>query len=138
MVVVLVQGVEHQLHLGPDLELVDADPGHDLAHHHHLFGGQLDGGQGEGNVGVGRLVGLGGLVAGVGVRPDLPHPAELGLGELGPLALRVPAEEGLLGEGEVPTGRALAPEEGRGVRSSRVNHPSMAGSRVLAGGMAGF
>ena len=48
MVVVLVEGVEHQLHLVPDLELFDTDPGDDLAHHHHLLGRQLDGSQAKG------------------------------------------------------------------------------------------
>src|SRR5271163_4566063 len=32
VVVVFVQHVHHQLDLGADLQVVDADPGHDLAH----------------------------------------------------------------------------------------------------------
>src|SRR5580704_14265243 len=49
--VVLVQGVEHELHLASDGQLVHPDPRHDLAHHHHPFGAELDGGDGEGDVG---------------------------------------------------------------------------------------
>ncbi len=112
VLVVLVEGVEDQLHLVAHVQVVDADAGHHLAHHHHLLGGQLDGGDGEGDVGVGGHVGLGGLVAGVGVRPDPAGAAQLGLGELPALALGVPAEVGLLGEGEVPARGAPAAEQG--------------------------
>src|ERR1700692_3033116 len=47
VLVVLVEGVEHQLDLGPHGQGVDVDPGHHLAHDHHLLGGQLDCGDGE-------------------------------------------------------------------------------------------
>src|SRR5450631_1878087 len=50
VLVVLVEGVEHQLDLGPHGQGVDVDSGHHLAHDHHLLGGQLDGGDGEGDV----------------------------------------------------------------------------------------
>src|SRR5664280_947117 len=42
VVVVLVEGVEHQFDLAPHRQVGDAHPGHHLAHDHHLLGGQLD------------------------------------------------------------------------------------------------
>src|ERR1700733_12258774 len=99
VLVVLVQRVEHDLDLSANGEVVDGHAGDHLAHDHHLLVGQLHGGDGEGHVGGGGHVGLGGLVAGVGVGPDLAPTAEGRLGELGALALGVPTEIGLPGEG---------------------------------------
>src|ERR1700694_1234132 len=42
VVVVFVQRVEHQLDFGSDGQLVHPHTGHDLAHHHHLFGAELN------------------------------------------------------------------------------------------------
>src|ERR1700676_439727 len=39
VLVVLVQGVEHQLDLGPHTQVGDVDPGDHLAQDHHLLGG---------------------------------------------------------------------------------------------------
>src|SRR5579884_2093043 len=54
VVVVLVEGVEDYLDLGSDAQVGDADAGDDLAHDDHPFGGELDGGDGEGLVGLAR------------------------------------------------------------------------------------
>src|SRR5580658_8282256 len=74
VVVVFVKDAGDELDLGADGEIFDADAGDDLSHHHHLLGRQLDGGQTERDVGIGRLVRQRGLVTGVGVGPD-PAPS---------------------------------------------------------------
>ena len=48
MFVVLVQGVEDQFHLVPHVQVAHVDPWDHLTHDHHLLGGQLHGGDGEG------------------------------------------------------------------------------------------
>src|SRR5664280_1994838 len=53
VLVILVEGVEHQGHVGADLEVVDGHPGNDLAHHHHLLRTELDRRDAERHVGVG-------------------------------------------------------------------------------------
>ena len=71
MVVVLVEDVGDELDLGADGQVVDPDAGDDLTHDDHLLGRQLHRRDAEGLVRIGRPVGGRGLVAGVGVGPDL-------------------------------------------------------------------
>ena len=114
MVVVFVEGVDGDLDLRTDAQVGDVDRGGDLPHHHHLLFGELDGGEGEGLIGVGGgHVGSRGLVPGVGVRPDAPGTAELDLFEVTAATLRVATEDTLAGEGVGATRRASASEQGR-------------------------
>src|ERR1700692_2055033 len=112
VVVILVEHVDDELDLGADGEVVHGDLGYDLAHHDHLLLGELDGGDAERHVGVGRDVGRGRRVAGVGVRPHLAPTAQGHILELGTFAPGVAAEEGLAGKGVGATGSAPAPEQG--------------------------
>jgi hypothetical protein len=86
----------------------------------------------EGDVGVGRPVGQRGLVAGVGVGPDLAPSAQGDLVELLALALGVATEVGLPGEGVGAAGAAAAAEEGG---RSVGGEPAVDGrDRALGGG----
>src|SRR5207245_8663981 len=113
--VVLVEGLEHELDLMSDPEVVDRRAARELAQHHHLLLGQLDRGDGVGLERVGRHVGSGWLIAIVGERPHLPAPAERYLLEVGAVANRV-ATKARLAREEVRAARRAAGAEERGRR----------------------